>query len=215
MPKLYVSNSEKSIRMFKSDFLESLSKVRFYVPLIIYIPVIGIFIWYALAKIESPFLYFIELFILGVFIWTLTEYVLHRFLFHFISSAGWAKRIIWTFHGVHHDYPRDKLRLVMPPSASIPLATLFFFLFLWICGKPAVFSFFPGFLLGYLIYDMMHYALHHYRFKSSVMHTLMKHHALHHYKDESKAYGVSSPLWDYVFHTNFPKEDLKTSQRTE
>jgi sterol desaturase/sphingolipid hydroxylase (fatty acid hydroxylase superfamily) len=201
--------------MFKSNFLESLSKVPFYVPLVIYIPVIAIFIWLAFSYGHAGILQFIGLFVAGIVFWTLAEYLIHRYPFHYVSSKAWINRLVWIFHGVHHDFPRDRLRLVMPPSASLPLAAIFYFIFLLIFGRYRVLCFFPGFITGYLIYDMMHYALHYYRFKSSVMHTLMRHHALHHYKDPTKAFGISQPFWDYVFGTNFPKEVLKAPQMTE
>ena len=72
----------------------------------------------------------VGLVIFGLFIWTITEYLLHRFIFHLELKSKIGARIHFIFHGVHHDYPSDSRRLVMPPSVSIPLATLFYFLFL-------------------------------------------------------------------------------------
>ena len=215
MPKLYVSNSTETSRMFKNNFFESLSKVPFYVPLIIYIPVIAVFIWLALGYAHCNFFAFLGLFVAGIIMWTLMEYLIHRYPFHYVSSNKTIARLVWIAHGVHHDFPRDRLRLVMPPSVSIPVAIIFYLIFWWIFGRPLVYCFFAGFVTGYLIYDMMHYALHYYRFTSSVMHKLMRHHALHHYKDPGKAFGISQPFWDYVFGTNFSKEDLKAPQMTE
>jgi len=193
--------------MFKSSFLESLSKVHFTVPLFIFVPAIAIFIYRAFGVYHVSFLYFLGYFLLGLFVWTLTEYVLHRYIFHFHPSSKWGQRIHFIFHGVHHDYPRDKKRLVMPPSVSIPLALLFYFLFyLLLPGGGALSSFFAAFLAGYLVYDMMHYAMHHYNFKSSLMKRIKQHHMLHHYQDEHKGFGVSSSLWDKIFVSGFPKK---------
>ena len=95
----------------------------------------------------------------------------------------------------------------MPPSASIPLAIGFYFLFsLFFANKVNLYAFFPGFIFGYLIYDMMHYAMHHYNFKSPLMKRIKHHHMLHHYDDATKGYGVSSALWDIIFHSDFPKK---------
>ncbi|MFM2360844.1 MAG: hypothetical protein RLY16_2837, partial [Bacteroidota bacterium] len=159
MKKNYVSNSEESIQLFENKFLNSLYKVHFTVPLFIFIPVISYLIYLAFSQ-GLGLLVFGGLFVSGIFVWTLTEYVVHRFVFHFHPTSNFGKRIHFIFHGVHHDYPRDKKRLVMPPSASIPLATFFFFLFKLLLPAPGLFGFFAGFLLGYLIYDMMHYAMH-------------------------------------------------------
>ena len=216
MAKNFVSNSTASTRMFKSSFLESLSKVHFTVPLFIFIPAIAIFIYRTFGVYHDSFLFFLGYYALGLFIWTLTEYVLHRFIFHFHPSSDWGKRIHFIFHGVHHDYPRDKKRLVMPPSVSIPLALLFYFLFYLILpAGGALSSFFPGFLTGYLAYDMMHYAMHHYNFKSSLMKKIKQHHMLHHYQDEHKGFGVSSSLWDKIFISGFPKKKDKQPAASE
>lgn len=205
MKRNYVSNSTTSTRMFKSNILEALSKVHFSVPLYIYIPVIGWLIYKSFAlSITLPA--FALWFLGGFFVWSLTEYILHRFIFHFHPASAWGKRLHFIFHGVHHDYPRDAMRLVMPPSASIPLAIGFYFLFQFLLpSTQSLYAFFPGFLVGYLIYDMMHYAMHHYNFKSSFMKKIKQHHMLHHYQDETKGYGVSSPLWDKFFRSGFLK----------
>ncbi|WP_153797993.1 sterol desaturase family protein [Foetidibacter luteolus] len=213
MKKNYVSNSTESTRMFRSSFMESLSKVHFSVPLFIYIPAIAVFIYLAFANgISAGFfaLYFLG----GLAVWTITEYLLHRYIFHYVPKSKWGLRLHFIFHGVHHDYPKDAKRLVMPPSASIPLALLFYFLFLWILqNKTNLYAFFPGFLVGYLIYDMMHYAMHHYNFKSSLMKKVKQHHMLHHYDDSTKGYGVSTALWDVIFRSGFPKKQKNEEKR--
>ncbi|MEO6149031.1 MAG: sterol desaturase family protein [Mucilaginibacter sp.] len=206
MQKNFVSNSPESTRMFKSDLLESLSKVHFYVPLFIFIPVIAISSYYALVVNDLGLGLFFGLFLGGLFIWTLTEYIMHRFVFHYVPKAPWALRIHFIFHGVHHDYPSDAKRLVMPPSASIPLAAAFYFLFDWLLPNTYITGFFPGFIVGYLAYDISHYAIHHFNFKGNFWKRIKQHHMLHHYSDPSKGYGVSSPLWDKIFRSDFIKK---------
>src|SRR6187401_283998 len=107
MPKNYISNSKESVRMFKSDLLESVSKVHYTVPLFIFIPVIIYFVWKALWEQQLSLLFFAEYFLLGLFVWTITEYVMHRFVFHLEPKKGnkLMERIHFIFHGVHHDYP--------------------------------------------------------------------------------------------------------------
>lgn len=189
--------------MFNNRLLEFFSKVHFSVPLFVYIPVVLVFSVKAFAQ-NISIIYFVLYFAVGLLVWTATEYLLHRYVFHFVPSSGWGKRLHFIFHGVHHDYPRDAKRLVMPPSASIPLATGFYFLFtLFFSIKANLFAFFAGFITGYLIYDMLHYAMHHYNFKSSLMKKVKQHHMLHHYGDASKGYGVSSSLWDIILRSGF------------
>ena len=206
MNRNYVSNSTESVRMFKSDLLEALSKVHFTVPLFVYIPVISYLCFLALTKSTVGVTGFFGLFAAGLAFWTFAEYVLHRYVFHFVPKAEWALRIHFIFHGVHHDYPSDAKRLVMPPSASIPMALALFFLFDWMLPSTYIYSFFPGFLIGYLIYDISHYAIHHFNFKGGMWKRIKQHHMLHHYQDPSKGYGVSSPIWDKVFGSDFIKK---------
>jgi sterol desaturase/sphingolipid hydroxylase (fatty acid hydroxylase superfamily) len=208
MKKTYVSNSEDSTRMFKSDLMESLSKVHFAVPLFIFVPAIFIFIYLAFAAGVSV-VNFGLYFIIGLGVWTLTEYIMHRFIFHYHPTSELGKKMHFIFHGVHHDYPRDKKRLVLPPSVSIPLASLFYFLFNSFLPTQLLYSFFPGFLLGYLCYDMLHYAMHHHNFKSGIMKKIKQHHMLHHYQDPDKGYGVSSSLWDIILRTGFTRQTEK------
>ena len=206
MAKNYISNSRESSRMFTNNLFESLSKVHYSVPLFIFIPVIGYFTWKALFQGEMNFLLYIAYFVGGLFIWTLTEYVMHRFVFHFTPRGKFMERIHFIFHGVHHDYPNDANRLVMPPSASIPMALGFYFLFDWLLPHNMVYPFFSGFILGYLFYDMVHYALHHANFKNGFWKRLKHHHMLHHYSDATKGYGVSWTFWDNIFQSNFDKK---------
>lgn len=211
MAKNFVSNSEDSIKLFKNPLLNALSKVHFTVPIIIFIPVIAFFSYKSFdagITIGNFALYFA----FGIFIWTITEYTLHRFAFHYHPTTKMGKRIIFIFHGVHHDFPRDRLRLVMPPSASIPLATGFYFLFSLFFTPVHLFAFFPGFLLGYLFYDITHYAIHHFNIKGGIFKAIKQHHMLHHYQDAEKGYGVSSPLWDYIFRSTFRRSSKTVNE---
>lgn len=211
MSKNYISNKDETVRMFKSDFMESLSRVHPSVPLFIYVPVILYFSYKAIFKFEFSFITIFTLIILGIIVWSLAEYTLHRFVFHYKPKSQFGEKIHFIFHGVHHDYPSDSRRLVMPPSVSIPLAVLFYYIFLAILGNELVAPFFVGFITGYLFYDMTHYAVHHFNIKNKFFLLLKKHHMRHHFQDSDKGYGVSSPVWDDVMKTNFPKtkEDFK------
>ena len=191
--------------MFKSDFLESLSKVHWSVPLFLWLPVIGVFIWISLTSFNLSITSFLMFFLGGLLFWTFAEYVLHRFVFHWKPKGKIGERIHFIFHGVHHDYPNDEKRLVMPPSMGIPLAFLFYLLFKVTMGSANASAFFPGFMIGYLFYDITHFALHHANFKSSFWKKLKQHHMTHHYNDPNRGFGVSSNIWDKIVGTEFLK----------
>lgn len=205
MAKNFVSNKDVTVRMFKSDIMEVFSRVHPSVPLIVYVPVILYFLYRSAIVFEITAKNIVLFILVGVFVWTFTEYVLHRFVFHFNAKSQLGLKIHFIFHGVHHDYPNDSMRLVMPPSVSVPLALLFYFFFNAIIGHVYVAPFFVGFLTGYLFYDMTHYAVHHFNIHNRVWLALKKHHMRHHFQDAEKGFGVSSPLWDSIIGTNFPK----------
>ena len=137
----------------------------------------------------------------GWLFWTLTEYWLHRLVFHFEPEEGPLARLHWIIHGVHHDHPNDPLRLVMPPSVSVPLAAAFYGLFVLAMGTDAANVFAAGFLLGYLVYDMTHYHVHHHKPRTRAGRRLRELHMRHHFQDDTRGFGVSAPFWDYVFGT--------------
>lgn len=192
--------------MFNHPFLDFFSRVHFTVPLIIYVPVVLYFLYQSVFVYKLSILYIIPLIVFGIAVWTFTEYNMHRFVFHWMPPGKLGRKINFMFHGVHHDYPRDSMRLVMVPAVSLPLAFAFYFGFKFLLGPAYVTSFFTGFVSGYLFYDMTHYALHHANFKSRFWLDLKQHHMIHHYSDPDNGYGVSSKFWDHVYRTRFAKK---------
>ncbi|MBL0176204.1 MAG: sterol desaturase family protein [Ignavibacteria bacterium] len=199
--KLYVSNKKETPRMFENEFLEFGTRVHWTIPLFVYIPLNAWLVYYASAAFHTASTTIAALFAAGLAVWTLTEYTLHRFVFHYHPTSDLGKKIHWMFHGVHHDYPSDPLRLVMPPTISIPLALLFYAFFRALMGAEYSTAFMPGFLTGYLFYDISHFAVHHFPIKGRFFGAMREHHMRHHFKDPDAGFGVSSPLWDVVFRT--------------
>jgi len=206
MKPRYVSSKNESPRLFDSSFLEFFSKVHPATPLVFFVPIISWLVYFALGPRGLSIGATAGLFALGVLIWTLVEYVMHRCLFHYEPKSRFGKRLHFLVHGAHHDYPQDAARLVAPPSFSLPVAAVFYLLFLGVFGRlaPAPFA---GFLFGYLCYDMIHYATHHFSMKSRIGLWLKQYHLRHHYKDDHHGYGVSNPLWDYIFGTRPPRPE--------
>jgi sterol desaturase/sphingolipid hydroxylase (fatty acid hydroxylase superfamily) len=198
--KLYVTTKNETVRMFDSPFLEFFSHIHPATPIILYVPVITWLLYEALAVIRLGVMVVAALFVAGILCWTLLEYVIHRHVFHYEPKTRVGKFLHFMVHGVHHDYPNDATRLVMPPVISIPLAVFFYFLFALTCGRfaPAISA---GFGFGYVCYDSIHYATHHLAMKGRIGQWLKQYHLRHHYKDDEAGYGVSSPLWDYIFGT--------------
>ncbi len=211
MPQIELNHSDEPIRLFKSDFLEFFTHISPIAILVIWVPVVVYGIYRGVISFEKNNLINVVLgFLAGLFLWTLAEYLLHRFLFHFKPRTKRQERIAFLFHGVHHAQPKIKTRLVMPPALSIPLAAVFYGIF-WVIFNPIlsipamIGPVFSGFITGYLVYDIMHYATHHFPMRNGIWKTLKRLHMQHHYKHPDLLFGVSSPLWDYVFST-MPKE---------
>ena len=185
--------------MFESDLLDRLSRVHPVVPVVIFGP--AIIVLFVLGARELGTLAVLGLVLGGYLYWPLTEYWIHRLIFHFEPEHGWGARFHWIIHGVHHDHPNDPLRLVMPPSVSVPLAALFYGLFVLVLGNPAANVFAAAFLAGYLAYDMVHYHVHHHRPRNGIDKLLRELHMRHHFQDHTRGFGISAPWWDVVFRT--------------
>jgi sterol desaturase/sphingolipid hydroxylase (fatty acid hydroxylase superfamily) len=209
---LEINHSDVPIRLFKSDFLEFFTHISPLAVLIIWTPVALFFLVKSIVDLApgQSWAFIPAAFLAGLFVWTFTEYVVHRFVFHFDPKNERVARIWFMFHGVHHVQPQLKTRLVMPPALSIPMAFvlygLFYVIFGALLGQPQWLApFFSGFILGYLAYDMTHYATHHLPMRSGVLKYLKRYHMQHHFKTPQQRYGVSSPLWDAVFGTKPPE----------
>jgi len=194
----FVTNKNETVRLFKNPVLEYFSHIHPATPIVVYVPVICVLAYRSLQQISVATT--IAFIFAGLLLWTLTEYMIHRWAFHYHPTSAIGKKIHFLVHGVHHDYPRDATRLVMPLLVSIPLATAFYFLFkLMFLGFH--FAVFAGFMAGYIAYDSIHYATHHMKMEGPFGRFLKRYHLKHHYNDEHTAYGVSTPLWDFVFGT--------------
>jgi sterol desaturase/sphingolipid hydroxylase (fatty acid hydroxylase superfamily) len=189
-------------QIFTNPILEKLTKTHPLVIWALYMPVITGLPYYAVSYSGvSATLAFGVLFS-GMFFWTFFEYIAHRFIFHWIAESKSAKRIVYVLHGNHHEYPRDRERLFMPPVPSLIISSVIFGIMYLLISQYA-FLFFPGFIFGYLMYGSMHYAIHAWNPPFKWMKPLWRNHHLHHYKNEEKGFGVSTTFWDRVFGTMF------------
>jgi sterol desaturase/sphingolipid hydroxylase (fatty acid hydroxylase superfamily) len=204
-------NNKGQAKIFNNKHLEYFTRTHPLVILGMYLPVIGLMLYYSSAIFKLSNLDIIATFIGGILLWTLFEYLMHRFAFHSTAQSRRSKRFLYIIHGNHHEYPRDKRRLFMPPLPSIILASgllMVMYLITSLVGKGEfVFALFPGFLLGYLLYGSMHYAIHAYNPPYKWLKSLWRNHHLHHYKSEDRGFGVSTTLWDRLLGTMFVSDD--------
>lgn len=198
-------NNKGQARLFENPILEALTKAH---PMVIwgmYTPIMIYMLYYSKSELQFTVWQVFLIWAIGMFSWSLFEYIAHRFIFHITPDSETGKKISYIMHGNHHHYPRDRQRLFMPPVPSIIIAVTLFGIMFLLMGNYA-FMFFPGFLLGYLLYCSVHYAIHAWNPPFKFMKPLWRNHHLHHYKDEQRGFGVSTTIWDRVFGTMW---DLK------
>ncbi|WP_128548771.1 sterol desaturase family protein [Larkinella soli] len=186
--------------LFDNPILEKLSRTHISVPITIYLVTSAVLGWYAFTYTQMSAGWIGFLFFAGIFVFSLVEYATHRGVFHMDTDTPVKAKIQYTFHGIHHEFPKDKTRLAMPPAAAIFVGAALFGVTFLLLGE-ASYAFFPGFLVGYSGYLFVHFIVHAYPPPKNLFKKLWVNHAVHHYKSHDKNYGVSSPLWDYVFGT--------------
>lgn len=191
-------------QLFQNPVLEILTRTPAFIAYTLY-PAVSLFILYlGIIRNDFPVWTHLAFFAGGVLFWSFFEYIAHRYVFHWVSKMAGANRFVYTVHGIHHDYPKDKARLIMPPLPWLIIVAGIHFALRLIMGEYA-FGFESGMIFGYLGYIYVHYQVHTNR-PPKFMKKLMIHHALHHYKYPNLAFGVSSTFWDRVFNTMPPKE---------
>lgn len=196
MPRSY-----QSLRVFDNPMLESLTHVHPATPLLLWGPVALWLIWRSFAVHHLSVAAVLGFAMLGLFTWSLSEYLLHRYLFHMRPAGPFRARLQFMIHGLHHDDPVDPTRLVLPPIPTCLGAVVFFTVFRVLLGPAWAEPTFAFFAVGYLLYDYIHYASHRFVPWTALGRALKRHHMLHHYATPNARWGVSSPLWDYVFGT--------------
>lgn len=193
-----MENSINSAPLFSNPLLEKLSRTNAWLVILSLFILSLLVLTYGFATVLLPSLMKTALFLFGFLFFTLAEYLIHRFTYHFQGTG--RKNWIRKMHGIHHAHPTDKKRLSLPLIVAIALSSIVFFVLWLLLGRYAWF-FTPGFIIGYAFYLLVHYLIHTRRPPKGVLRILWKHHYIHHYKDPSKAFGVTTPFWDYVFRT--------------
>lgn len=193
--------SYPSIRVFENPILESMTHVHPLTPLFVWTPVIGFFLYDSMINKAMTLSELALWAVIALIVWTITEYVLHRFLFHFPAKSRTGQYMVYLFHGLHHEDPNDHTRLVFPPVPAFFIFCLLYLFFALFVSAQFINAFMAFFMVGYLAYDYIHYATHHFPMAGVVGRVLKKHHLQHHFKKEHARYGVSSPLWDIILQT--------------
>jgi sterol desaturase/sphingolipid hydroxylase (fatty acid hydroxylase superfamily) len=200
MADTILPKNKGSKQLFTNPILERLSRTHIAVPLTIFSLYAAALLYWSITHTSLTAAFTTAMFFTGAVSFTLIEYLVHRYIFHMGTYTRFREKFQYTVHGVHHEYPKDKTRLAMPPLLSVSISTGLLFALRFFLGD-ITFSFLPGFLVGYAYYLAVHYMVHVYQPPKNFLKVLWINHAVHHYKHGEYVFGVSSPLWDYVFGT--------------
>jgi sterol desaturase/sphingolipid hydroxylase (fatty acid hydroxylase superfamily) len=192
--------SKGTKQLFENPVLERLTRTHIAVPLIVFFFYASSLLGWSVYTTEVSVTGTAALFFAGWLVFSWVEYNVHRFIFHIPGTTTKRAKFQYTIHGVHHEYPKDKERLAMPPVMSVTIATILLGVFRLVMGDFA-FSFTAGFIVGYSLYLWVHYMVHAYAPPKNFFKVLWLNHSLHHYKNGKMVFGVSSPLWDYIYGT--------------
>lgn len=206
----FVSNESGPSDLFRNEWLNRLTRTHIAVPVSLFFLYAAGLLYYTKVATELANLTIIGLFFGGALFFTFIEYAMHRWLYHPPDGASEKyQEFTYTIHGHHHAYPKDKQRLAMPPALAITIGTLLLFLFKLVLDQ-YTFAFLAGFMVGYAMYLLVHYSVHIFKMPNNFLKALWINHSIHHYaEDDDIMFGVSSPLWDYVFGTLPKKKSLK------
>jgi sterol desaturase/sphingolipid hydroxylase (fatty acid hydroxylase superfamily) len=187
-------------KLFNNPVIEKLSRTHIAVPLLLFFVYSAVLLYWSAQQTSLSLGISVGMFAIGFFVFTWVEYQVHRHIFHMGTHTTWRKKAQYLIHGVHHEFPKDKDRLAMPPLASLTIATLLLLLCRWLMGDYG-FTFMAGFMVSYASYLWVHYLIHAYPPPNNFLRIWWINHSIHHYKNGTGVFGVSSPLWDYLYGT--------------
>jgi sterol desaturase/sphingolipid hydroxylase (fatty acid hydroxylase superfamily) len=197
----------KANKLFDNRVMERLSRTPIQLP-------ISIFLVYGMLLLAASISYTslnleltVMMFVLGLLSFSWVEYMVHRHIFHMATDTSLKKRLQFVFHGIHHAHPKDKDRLAMPPLLSVGISTSLLFLLRSFMGDWS-FSFMAGFSVGYAFYLFIHYLVHAYPPPKNKLRAIWTNHSIHHYKNTNAAFGVTSPMWDFIYGTRHQRNNL-------
>lgn len=197
-PMTESQDPEGRIRLFQNAWLEKLTVISikgFAVTWVVFLFAMIANFW---GTVSIPFA--LSCIFAGIICWSLFEYSIHRFLFHSKLSGAKFKELAFVLHGNHHAQPDDPLRNMMPPIVTVPVA-----LAIW-GGLYALFQeagsgVALGIILGYISYDLVHYACHQWSMRGRLGTILKQHHMRHHHINADSNYAITGVFWDRLFGT--------------
>ncbi len=203
MEKLFKSSGNAQQHPRGDGLSAKLTPNRIHTVFYFYIPVIIGLLIYSILKFDIHWTVYLYSLLGCVLFWSAFEYVLHRYLLHARFKNEKLNKMLYDFHGIHHDYPNDNRFILVGMHISIPAGIALFFVARIIFGETNVFPVFSMLLIVYCIYEWMHFAAHNYNFENKWFQKLKHHHLKHHFKDNKRGFGFITTKWDELSKTDF------------
>ena len=152
---------------------------------------------------------------IGIVLWSLLEYGLHRFIFHIQIPVRnpRLKELVNSSHLAHHASPRDPTRVLVHPVYGLVVSSILYGL-IYILSR-SLFStagVVTGIWAGFLYYEAVHYRVHFSLAGSGFVARQRRVHFYHHFTNNKRCFGVTSPVWDYVFGTALPRIPVRSNR---
>lgn len=202
MPHHRISGKAEPVRIFQKDWMEFFTLISFKT-FLVYCALFESIILTFVFLYNNIFSNVLSYFFLGLILWLLTEYILHRFVFHFASNKKFVQRLVYIFHGNHHMQPNHPYRTLMPLIVTLPVGVLIWGVCIQMTSIGMGSAIFSGFFAGYTFYDFLHFATHNFKMKSFPFSIWKRHHLLHHYRTEEHNYSITTPWLDTLFRTKY------------
>ncbi len=197
-----MATDQSRIRLFENRLLEEFTVLSAKAFIAFWAIGLSLIAWRAWGTASLGFSFVLA--VPGLVLWSLTEYALHRFLFHWEPKSAAMRQFVFIMHGNHHLVPNDPLRNLMPPMVSLPLSGLIWVSMLALVG-PAGSWLFLGFMVGYVAYDLVHYACHQWPMKGRLTRMLKTNHMRHHHLHDAGNYAITGMMWDRLFRTRITR----------
>lgn len=193
----------EGVRVFRSSWFEQVfAKAHPIMPGVVWFPLGALCVYFTAIDERFDIVRAGSGFVLGLLTWTLLEYLLHRWVFHLVPDGTFEGKLRqFMVHGYHHEFPNDRMRLVAPLLLSLPIGAVIAAGYILLLGSYHWMMWYVGTIVGYVAYDWIHYYTHHFRPTTRLGKFLRRYHMEHHYRDSDSHFGISSPLWDWVFGT--------------
>lgn len=195
--------SKHGPRLYENDLVERLTQASWWMVPLVWLPVVAFAIRMAISA-GTPLVALPLYMLLGAAGGSFSEYILHRYVFHFQADGTyWSNTAHYMIHGYHHKHPQDRMRLVMPPLKVFVMTTAVSSIFFFTMPADITWAVYSGMMLMYVCYDLTHYFLHFgLPVKIGFLQFMRRYHMAHHYdSDHNSRFGITMPVWDLAFGT--------------